>query len=436
MWHSLSFRRLALKLAANVAVVWSVMLIVPAIRAADETPAPRPTHYHADPEQLWNRLHEALFVRDGWGQDRLEPLLWSYSKHLLEAQSNERASALLAEFLKNNGEKLIDDPLKRAVLQRDLWMVFNWLDRRRHPSDFVAPKLTEEEISAAEKRLRGPLAAVIRRLELSPQEIRDLPDNYAAAVASEQFAKSLELATHDKKYLPAELFAADGPWVCVGRIDGRTAPLHLDGTNPFTNSVFFLFLRLPDGNAGLGESGLQGRAGVAEFLKQRPAIPKGTELALVRRAMLIDTSHHAVLSNLTESIQLRTIRDNDVPNEFRLSRAQLFAGRGGGLHATGNDEEDFKTGFSSRMWDALESNAARGNLPSADMQPIKRGCIACHDKSRSPELFQSGGTKDRPHPLAVMPATDVAAITLRWRESHPNWGALRTHLVKSGSAHQ
>ena len=430
MSGSLRFNRLAFKLAANIAVVCSALLIVPAGRAADETPAPRPAHYHADSEHLWNRLHEALFVRGAFGQDRLEPLLWAYSKHLLEARTNERAAVLLEEFVKNSGEKLIDDPLKRAVLQRDLWMVFNWLDRRRHPNDFVEPKLTAEEVAAAEKRLRGPLAAVIRRLELSPQEIRDLPDNYAAAVASEQFAKSLDLATLDKPYLPAELFAEEGPWVCVGRIDGRTAPLHLDATNPFTNSVFFVFLRLPDGNAGLGETGLQGRAGIAEYLKQRPAIPKGTELALVRRAMLIDTSHRPVLSNLTESIQLRVIRDNDVPNEFRLSRSQLFAGRSGGLRATGNDERDFKTGFSAKMWDSFEYNAERGTPLSSDMQPIKRGCIACHDKRRSPELFQSGGTKDLPKPLAVMPLADVAAAAIKWRESQPNWGVLRMHLVK------
>ena len=430
MSGSLRFNRLAFKLAANIAVVCSALLIVPAGRAADETPAPRPTHYHADPEHLWNRLHEALFVRGAYGQDRLEPLLWADSKHLLEARSNERASALLEEFVSNNGEKLIDDPLKRAVLQRDLWMVFNWLDRRRHPNDFVEPKLTAEEVAVAEKRLRGPLAAVIRRLELSQQEIRDLPDNYATAVASGQFAKSLDLATRDKPYLPAELFVADGPWVCVGRIDGRTAPLHLDATNPFTNSVFFVFLRLPDGNAGLGETGLQGRAGVAEYLKQRPAIPKGTELALVRRAMLIDTSHRPVLSNLTESIQLRAIRDNDVPNEFRLSRSQLFAGRAGGLLATGSDTQDFKTGFSAKAWDPFEYNAERGTPLSSDMQPIKRGCIGCHDKRRSPELFQSGGTKDLPKSLAVMPLADVAAAAIKWRESQPNWDVLQMHLVK------
>ena len=133
MSRSPRFGRLALKLAANVAVVWSVLLIVPAGRAADETPAPRPAHYHADSEHLWNRLHAALFVRGAYGQDRFEPLLWADSKHLLEARSNERASALLEEFVKNNGETLIDDPLTRKNLTDSshhcVWIVTMAFDR-------------------------------------------------------------------------------------------------------------------------------------------------------------------------------------------------------------------------------------------------------------------------------------------------------------------
>src|SRR5215471_2768407 len=67
-------------------------------------PAPSRSVYHTDPKHLWNRLYEALFVRVGpdgrtYGQDRLEPLLWRQSKHLLEERSNKRAVAHLEEFL-------------------------------------------------------------------------------------------------------------------------------------------------------------------------------------------------------------------------------------------------------------------------------------------------------------------------------------------------
>ena len=48
-------------------------------------PASGGTPYHADPQHLWTRLHEAVFVRVGpdgheYGRDRLDPLLWKKSR--------------------------------------------------------------------------------------------------------------------------------------------------------------------------------------------------------------------------------------------------------------------------------------------------------------------------------------------------------------------
>src|SRR5262249_45174442 len=111
MCHANAFRRTACFLAAGAALIGFFASLGPA--GSPPKTAPERAIYHADPEHLWNRLHEALFVRVGpdgvmYGRDRLEPLLWSGSKHLLEEKSNKRAVALLEEFLKNKGEKLID----------------------------------------------------------------------------------------------------------------------------------------------------------------------------------------------------------------------------------------------------------------------------------------------------------------------------------------
>ncbi len=402
------------------ATVCCIGMAGPASQAADQASAPIPTVYHADPEHLWNRLHAALFVRVGtdgrvYGQDRLEPLLWANSKHLLEDRSHERAMALLEEFLINKGETLIADPLKRAILQRDLWLIFNSVDGRHN--DFAEPKLDQAVAVAAQKRLRGKLAAVISRLALSPLQIRNLPDNYVAAVQSGHFAKSFATEQQDQPYLPADLFMANGPWVCVGRTDGRTAPQHLREENPFSNSVFLVFLRLPEGGGA-----------AMDYLKNRPPFPKGTELALVRQAMLIDTSHRIVPSHLTESVQIRIIRTPEVPSEFRLSRLQLFAGRDGGLCRSGNDEQDFKTGFLAHMWDEFEYRSGR-SFPDSGLQPMLR-CSICHT-TRFPE-FQSGRSGyDRPiYPVSEVPISQVAAAAIQWKEAQPNWIALRKMLAE------
>ena len=247
-----------------------------------ESPKKAPTSrsvHDADPQHLWNRLHGALFIRVGpngraYGQDRLEPLLWPQSKHLLEPRSNSRAVAVLQEFLKNDGEKLAEDPLKRALLQRDLWLVFNWLEGNH--SSFSEPLLKEEAVRVAQQRLRQPLAAVIGRLALNPKEIRNLSDNYAAAVKSREFARNFDRKQPDKPYLPPGLFTTDGPWVCVGRTDGRTAPQHLrDDNNSFTNSVFLVFLHLPEGRAATVNYLKQLRSFAEPLLIQNPRTRKG-----------------------------------------------------------------------------------------------------------------------------------------------------------------
>jgi hypothetical protein len=323
--------RLLLSCVAGAGIACFLLPARPAALA--EEPAPGQAIYHADPEHLWNRLYEALFVRVGpdgqtYGRDRLEPLLWPESKFLLEERPNKKASTVLEEFVRNKGEKLIDDPVKRALLQRDLWLVFNWLEGRHE--GFAEPRLGAEAARSAQERLRRPLAAVIGRLALTPKEIRELPDNYATAVASGRFARQFDSEKPDQPYLPPDLFSADAPWVSAGRTDGVTAPEHLreDRDHRFNNSAFLVFLRLPGG-----------RAATAEYLKQLPPFPKGTEVALVRRALLIDTSHRVVPSPLTESVQLRV---GGLGTEFRLSRAQLFTGRAGGLRPLGAREDRFR----------------------------------------------------------------------------------------------
>src|ERR1043166_3157318 len=87
--------------------------------------------YDSKPDHPWDRLHRALFLRstpDGkeFGQDELDPLLWPKSTHLLAGPSHEKAVHALDDFLTARSEKLMEDPWKRAILQHDLWAVFDW----------------------------------------------------------------------------------------------------------------------------------------------------------------------------------------------------------------------------------------------------------------------------------------------------------------------
>jgi hypothetical protein len=306
------------------------------------------------------------------------------------------------------------------------------------------------------------LAAVIGRLALSPDQIERLPDNYADAVATGKFATSYDPKQPDQAYLPPDLFTADGPWVCVGRSDGGiVARLHLRADNPFTNSTFIVFLRLPDGRAATldylqrlrGEPRDQNVVNTA--LPKLPQFPKGTEVALVRRSLLIAAPHTLTATALTESVQLRIYREvpeltpqalkgggNEVRSwqssfEFRLRRSQLFAGQAGGLHASYPTQLDFKTGFGNKGRDPFEElGGSSATFPQARQESVTGVCFACHSypgvySFNSFRNFRGGGGGDNgPAPLAAMSLAEVNRAAIKWKQDRPNWSSLRGLLAE------
>jgi hypothetical protein len=393
--------------------------------------------YDIDPQHLWNRLHHALFVRIGpdrklYGEDSLEPLLWNKTRHLQDnSAASDRAVAVLNEFIQMHGENLFSDPLKRAVLQRDLWMVFNWLQTGRD-----------------RQNLQAPLASVIGRLELDAEQLKQLPDNYAAAVASGEFAKSYGEESSNKPYLPPDLFAPDGPWVCVGRSDGPIALGHIrEDLRSYANSTFLVMLRLPGGRAATLEFVRNLRRYADQFLVdpknagKLSDFPPGTEVALIRQALLIGAMHTLVASPLTESIQFRLFGREASFREVRLSRSLLFANRAGGLRSLGNDEQDFKTGFLSPPYDVLERRSDQGGLVTPSRIGILTNCRACHpysttNSSSFNSFFNYNGTTTSgddtryPVPLMALSLSDARETTLQWKRSRANWTTLHTLLVK------
>ena len=87
--------------------------------------------YESNPSHIWNRLHATLLIREdlpgaNHDTDSLDPLFWSTTKYLLAAPSHQRALSVLDEFFQTQAENLIHDPVKRAIMQRDVWAVFDW----------------------------------------------------------------------------------------------------------------------------------------------------------------------------------------------------------------------------------------------------------------------------------------------------------------------
>jgi len=398
--------------------------------------APPWTLYDRDPNHVWNRLYRSLYRRidrDGrdYGYDEIDPLLWSGTKYLLNQPANQQAVAILDEFLATHAERKIRDLLKRAMLQRDLWAVFDWTAQ-------VAAESPERSA------LQIKIVQVMKRLALSPAEIAALPDTYHEAVRTTAFPTTYDSNKRKQSFLPADLLDPKGSWINLSPHDSA-APAALAHTEAFgERSIFRVFIRLPDGR----DATLSYLQRLAEFPQhwlpdlERPAprftvhgnprvpqFPAGTQFALVRQMVLIDSEGNLRPTNIIESIQIRVHRivSSKIPEdffdgrieavngmdtyEFRLSRPRLFSADAGGLRSVTEGEKEF-TIFSSHGLDAFE----QGDIA---VEPLK-ACVNCHT---APGIYSV-----RSHGGDLVPSRDQNQepnATKSLKTSRFDWGLLQ-----------
>jgi hypothetical protein len=351
--------------------------------------------FHNDPQHPWNRLYRTLWVRTSpigtpFGADRLDPLLWSDSRYLLDGESHRNALAVIDEFINVKGERLIEDPVKRAILQRDLWEIFDW--------SIGSKWMPEKSLPREREALQRRLAQIMGRLALFDQQIADLPDNYQKTVASKRFATAYDAEHPEKPFLPPDLFDPYGPWFSLTIAgDEIIAPQHLEafdarssftvlfrhpksreeGQRYFSQLFKFKDQWLPENPTDLSDSSVV-------INPKLPQFPAGTQLALVRRMLLPDARGVVRATPIVESIQLRVQRETPRPGhrpdepvdqdgfEFTLTRDGLFKD-GTGLRPVTPDEQDFLfVQFRGHGHDVFLDN----HEPRQDV--VMNTCVACH----------------------------------------------------------
>jgi hypothetical protein len=367
--------------------------------------------YDPDPEHLWNRLFRQFFSRttnDGqeFGWNSLDPLLWPETTHLLEGASYRQTLQLLDEFLSTGGELLISDPLKRAMFQRDLWAVFDWLG--------IATGGFAEQREALQEKI----ALILKKLALTEQEIQSLPDNYTAAVDSGAFPASFQDQDPNLAFLPAGFLEPDGGWVCLGRGAGPIAMTHTEEFPFFGRSIFLVFMRVPGS-----------RDATLSFLQElnearQPVLPGVLEVALVRRALLIDTQGGLVLSPIVESIQIRHFRPTQTFYEFELDRTLLFNGFSGGLQPVDKVLMLFRShgdGFlAGYIEEAQIPELCKGCHIDEGMSILGVTSILSYSRARFP--LPDGG---QPVLAAATPEQEAQAL-VAWKTGQESWQKLQT----------
>lgn len=414
------------------------------------TPNQNPSDFNRDP--IADRLYRALCIRvapDGreFGEEELDPLLWLNTKHLLTSPSHEQALKALDEFLAPDAQRLVADPLKRALLQQSLWAVFDW-------SAIISSPYTQER-----RELQSRLAKALRRLALTPDQIRSLPDNCARALAARVVDDSM-VQTKNSAHLPSDLFSPDGPWLCLGASIGD--PLALSHLYDFSGrSVFLVFLRLP-----------QGRRATLDYLKKlaefpnpwipdsrggfpvmpNPKVPQfalGTRLALVRKMFVIDNAGNPVATTLTQTVQIRAhraipseisggvsseitmgVRETQGVFEFKSSRQRLLAGDPGSLRQVMPGEKEFPL-FQSHGIDLFEFFSA--SPLERHLRTVLDSCASCHVQpgihsmlSRGQPMLSGDHLFLPAHVLVASDPTGETAKTIEWKQTRADWRLLRT----------
>jgi hypothetical protein len=345
--------------------------------------APLPL-YDADPRGLANRLFAAFYIRTSniptkrggtsvrriEGGDVIDFLAWPGSDYWSSPEICQRLSSLLDECLASPARFRPDDPLRRAMLQRDLWAPFDFLVSRHIAREGDNPTRRRRDA------LCRKLAAVINLLTLTPSEIQSLPDTYALAIASGKFASDHRFNANID-YLPPGLFTADGDWLEIDfhqprdiheDIQERFITLHT--RNYKGRSYFRLFYRFPGGRPAFEEyakyidaEAIDWKTGAQRgFIRVRDGvrqIPVGTEVALVQFLMTLDDKLRPTPTSIVESVRLRVFcnvdggieppTNTDVGmnvSEHTLKRRLLFDGlKQGGLEREPDDQPIYRVIF-------------------------------------------------------------------------------------------
>jgi hypothetical protein len=423
--------------------------------------------FDADPQHLWNRLFAAITIRPSMlpsvqdgppvarieGGDRIEFFGWGGTTYWDEPANAARLEGLLEKFLAEGGEKLSTDPLKRALLQRDLWAMFDFLMNRH-----IARK-GDSETRQRRYELCGKLARAIQTLALPAETLAQLPDNYALAVQSGHFA-----ATHEfdpkRDYLPPRILSADDEWQEVDFFQARRTEdverryvfLHMRAFQG--RSYFRVFCRFPKGRSQfenylkeLDANGIDWRAsaqhGSITLKPDAPELPAGTEVALLQFLIALDTNMQMVLTSIVESVRILVFKKSDGIEDrstnlgngvnaakYTLKRRLALAEGGmqhGGLHREPDDLPVYRVLFENEM--------ARDWGSGGRTMQLTADCRRCHQGNRQTGVqtigslvntasVDSGAALGVSHTLPAGAPSPHPARTVKWKTAEETYRRL------------
>ncbi len=390
---------------AILSLIWAGFMIE--MGHAVETPDP------------YDALYDVIMTRkspggEAHGADSPFPLIWNNSRFLFKEGQSQKLVEALDAFNALPQEKIdAYGHVKRALLQRHLWAVFDWTTQQQTPPWVPEPGQLKVDRLAFQKGI----ASLLKRLALSKEEILALPNTVAATVESGGVPSKYDPDDAFKPFFPADLLDQESSWICLANRHHRIpARSHTEAVR--WRSVFLIFMRLPGGREETltyikrlsdfrdpwvieepPENNATTPNGGINYLNlfvnpKTPQFPVGTQFALVEQAFLISNEGELVLSPLTVGVQLRAYLRVDphyspqppqAVAEFVMDPRNLMRGKAA-MRAIGKDEIHYTTIFTNDPFESADAGRQlRARLEDCQMCHSAWGIHSVNSRS---ELFQ------------------------------------------------
>lgn len=392
----------------------------------------------------WDQARDAFYVRRFSTGEVFEhphasaPPWHEYTPFISDAAFHDKVASLLDAVEKLPRAEMEEQPaVRRLVLLRDLWAAFDgihltysWMD-----GDNV-DEVAQEQPIARRDALRRRLARVMKRLELTEDEVRALPNAFQITTKKKLYPTSFDPAAEDKTFFPSDLLDKDGAWLTYAseKEPSVGGTVHTNYVNQ--RSVFTLHLKAPSGREG-------GLKFLQDYIKadRQLSIPLGSSLALLSRAVVPTRSGKLLVSPLVESLQIIVVTPpNDHHFKFMLDRKELLAGNLG-LKPLGRDDPADFSGFGGAvLWghpvdprkkDADGESYIAGNYNSVrDMPRALEVCAKCHQETVRTVIIARGGA---PLPYVQSDLQRADATVIEKKEASEEWRSylrLRTSQAK------
>jgi hypothetical protein len=198
-------------------------------------------------------------------------------------------SALVKALKEAVTESETRSPVARALMQSDLWSAYDQLH-----GEYTRPD--QSELEPHRRVIADLLGRLIRKIALTPEEIRSLPDNYSAAMRRES--------------LP-DLFAKDSGWIEILWFPRR---LHEEAANDRRVARVFLKPAHPTRD-------LQKFVNAQREPNGDP-VPDLDGVALIMQLLLIDTQGKLTPTKLTTDVQVRLF-ERSAAGSFNRTRVEM-----------------------------------------------------------------------------------------------------------------